>query len=84
MYCVRNANNRAKLHETFTVKIEIYPPIAMATLIVYFERSLLTTSLAPIRFRWAFIAETSIYPPLETIDLFAEKSKRYLRESVGH
>ena len=47
MYCVRNANNRAKLHETFTVKIEIYPPIAMATvtLIVYFERSLLTNAV---------------------------------------
>ena len=25
-----------------------------------------------------------IYPPLKTIDFSAEKSKRYLRESVGH
>ena len=132
IYCVRNANNRAKLHETFTVKIEIYPPIAMATLIVYFERSLLTIahqrgrfhalshryrivsllqrlirlkmeaireSMGPMAlhylehvtssgsdflFRLAFIAETLIYPPLETIDLFEENQNRYLRESVGH
>ena len=43
-----------------------------------------TSSDSDYIFRWAFIAETLIYPPLETINLFAEKSKRYLRESVGH
>ena len=44
----------------------------------------ITSSGSDYLFRRAFIAETLIYPPLETIDLFAEKSKRYLRESVGH